>query len=188
MAATDASGDFREIALLLTTGPQECTEASLSATDGVDAPVSVFLSMLNTGATTLDLDLTNWLLCGTECSLTCSATVPPWRCPGRWWPSTAPRCRPLVPAAAPTSRWAFGDGTFAEGPTATHSYRFAGTYTWTLSALCRWPVLHADGEHLRETPARRFLSPASLGGLVKGVACTKTVVASGGTTTLIRSR
>lgn len=180
VAATDALGGLPGDCAPLDDWPSECTEASLSPSSGDAVPVSVTLSTLDTGATTLDLDLTNWLLCGTECSLTCSATVPPTALPGAVVAFNGTALSSSC-SAAPVFGWDFGDGNRAEGPTATHSYRFVGTYTWTLSAYADGRCCTQTGTILVRPCPEILLSPASLGGLVKGVACTKTVVASGGT-------
>jgi hypothetical protein len=77
--------------------------------------------------------------------------------------------------------WDFGDGTFAEGPTVTHAYSFERTYPWTLSAFADGRCCTQAGSiFVRPCPAVS-LSPAAFGGWVKGVACSKTITASGGT-------
>jgi PKD repeat protein len=180
VAATDDLGELPADCAPLDDWPSECTEASLTPTATQAGPVSLPLSALDTGASITELNLTTWLLCPSVCSLTCSATAPPTALPASPVTFNASSSS-FACSATPVFGWDFGDGNRQEGPTAIHSYRFVGTYTWTLSAFVDGRCCTQTGTiFVRPCPAIS-LSPASLGGLVKGVSCTKTIVATGGT-------
>jgi hypothetical protein len=180
VTATDASGGLPGECAPLDDWPSGSTDATLSPSDGSTTPVAVPLTILSTGATSTPLSLTSWLLCGAECSLSCSAIVPPSALPGALVTFQATASASAC-SGAPVFSWDFGDGTFAEGPTATHAYSFERAYPWTLSVFADGRCCTQTGNiFVRPCPALS-LSPVAFGGLVKGVACARTVTASGGT-------
>jgi len=180
VAATDASGGLPGECAPQDDWPSETSVGAASFTDITVASVPLLLTVQNTGAVITDLGLSNWPLCGSECSLTCSATVPPTALPGALVTFQATASASSC-SGAPVFSWDFGDGTFAEGPTVTHAYSFERTYPWTLSVFADGRCCTQTGSiFVRPCPALS-LSPAAFGGLVKGVACSRTVTASGGT-------
>jgi hypothetical protein len=82
----------------------------------------------------ISLDLADSPVYVEPCALACSAEVSPSS-------GSAPLAVTFTASASlggcsgtPSFAWSFGDGSAAQGESASHTYALPGTYTWTLSA------------------------------------------------------
>lgn len=180
VAATGPTGGLPADCPALDDWPTEATAAPFSLTNVTFTPAALSLAVSDTAVAIGPMSVADWPLCPSTCSITCNASAPLYAQPGDLvhfdGTASASSC-----SGSPVFSWDFGEGSYAEGPTATHAYGYAGSYTWTFSVFADGRCCTQTGTILVRPCPEILLSPASLGGLVKGVACTKTVVASLGT-------